>query len=207
MANEYLSPTAYWPADSDTTTGGGTIVGSVTYGAGKFGNAFTIPNSTGNYVNIGATKISNIGGNWSVAAWVNDSDLVTAHGGSNSHGIFTSWTSSTSYVLFSTFATNRAVAIQYVNGGSAVGQETSANSLVQANMPYHLAATFDGTTLRLYINGALATSSSLTHSNTPNGNYIGLCGTSVNGWLAGYIDELRVYNGVCLERDEYFTTL
>ena len=43
-------PTSYWPAESDTSPGGGTIVGSVTYGAGELGNAFTIPNSAGSYV-------------------------------------------------------------------------------------------------------------------------------------------------------------
>ncbi len=59
----------------------------------------------------------------------------------------------------------------------------------------HLAATYDGTTLRLYVNGAqvaqLAVAGSIPTSNSP----LRIGGNAIWGeWFNGLIDEVRVYN-------------
>ena len=60
----------------------------------------------------------------------------------------------------------------------------------------HLAATYDGTTLRLYVNGAevaqLAVSGAILTSNSP----VRIGGNQVWGgeWFNGSIDEVRIYN-------------
>jgi hypothetical protein len=62
---------------------------------------------------------------------------------------------------------------------------------------YHVAATFDGTTLRLYVNGVLDASQAKTFNTTGTDWRMGttaLTGTAAREQLAGRLDEVRVYN-------------
>ena len=63
------------------------------------------------------------------------------------------------------------------------------------NTPYHVVGTFDGTTSRLYVNGALAASASGT-TFTPTANAI-LMGMGDNGgYLTGLLSNVAIYNTV-----------
>ncbi len=85
----------------------------------------------------------------------------------------------------------------FVTAATSSNQQFAATSLV-ANKWYHLGASFDGTTLKMYVNGVLDT----THAFTPStlsftGNFA--MGNSASGgtWaMQGYIDDVRVYNRV-----------
>jgi hypothetical protein len=57
----------------------------------------------------------------------------------------------------------------------------------------HIAMTYNGSTLALYLNGALNTSTSLTGAITTNTNFFGI-GTdaSLNDFFSGLIDEVHV---------------
>jgi hypothetical protein len=58
----------------------------------------------------------------------------------------------------------------------------------------HLATTYDGSLLRLYVNGVLASSTSVTGAMAASTGVLHLGGNSVWGeWFAGLIDEVRVY--------------
>ncbi len=65
------------------------------------------------------------------------------------------------------------------------------------NVPYHLAATYDGTTLRYYRNGCLVNSMAWTGTMAQN-NWItkigNIASNNANEQFLGYIDELRVWN-------------
>ena len=59
----------------------------------------------------------------------------------------------------------------------------------------HLATTFDGAVVRLYVNGALAASTSVSGSMAASTGVLRIGGNSIWGeWFAGLIDEVRVYN-------------
>jgi hypothetical protein len=58
----------------------------------------------------------------------------------------------------------------------------------------HLAATFDGATLKLYVNGALVGSKAAAGSIVVSKSPLRIGGTSTRGeWFAGRIDDVRVY--------------
>src|SRR5262249_33613982 len=59
----------------------------------------------------------------------------------------------------------------------------------------HLAATYDGTTIRAYLNGAQAGTKAISGSITTSTNPLRIGGDSVWGeYFNGLIDEVRVYN-------------
>src|SRR5262249_40981490 len=59
----------------------------------------------------------------------------------------------------------------------------------------HLAATYDGATMRLYVNGALAATKAGSGSLLTSTNQLQIGGDSIYGQdLKGAIDEVRVYN-------------
>jgi hypothetical protein len=58
-----------------------------------------------------------------------------------------------------------------------------------------LAATYDGATLRLYVNGTLASSLARSGSINTSNSPLRLGGNSIWGeWFNGLIDEVRIYN-------------
>jgi hypothetical protein len=101
---------------------------------------------------------------------------------------------------------NYAIEVDDVNFVSCViGNGTSSNVVksttqVAAQQFYHLACTWDGSQLRLYINGVLNRSVSQTITPASNSSplFIGQYGGSVDR-LDGVIDEVRIY-GVALSQ-------
>jgi hypothetical protein len=59
----------------------------------------------------------------------------------------------------------------------------------------HLAATFDGTNLRLYVNGTLVATRPASGSIVQSASPLQIGGAStINSWFQGRIDEVRLYN-------------
>jgi hypothetical protein len=59
----------------------------------------------------------------------------------------------------------------------------------------HLAATYDGAALRLYVNGALASTRAMTGPITASASPLRIGGNTIWGeFFNGVIDELRIYN-------------
>ena len=82
----------------------------------------------------------------------------------------------------------------YVNLGAA--DRTAAGTTAVSTTDWtHLAATFDGATLRLYVNGVLARSVAMSGAIAQSGGALRIGGNNVWGeFFAGVIDEVRVYN-------------
>jgi concanavalin A-like lectin/glucanase superfamily protein len=84
-----------------------------------------------------------------------------------------------------------------VAGGTfgATGVEMHGTAALTANTWTHLAATYDGAMLRLYVNGTLVSSAPRTGSLAVSANPLQIGGDSIYGqYFAGTIDEIRVYN-------------
>jgi hypothetical protein len=84
----------------------------------------------------------------------------------------------------------------YIRIGSAdIGQQGTA--ALAANTWTHVAATYDGTTLRLYINGVQVSTTTVTGAVVATTGVLRLGGNSAWGeYFAGLIDEVRVYSRV-----------
>ena len=96
----------------------------------------------------------------------------------------------------------------YALYGNNSGQRASANlwlgcseaearraSQLPANTWTHLAATYDGATMRLYVNGALSGSTTATGSMPASTGPFRIGGNAIwDEWFAGQLDDLRLYN-------------
>ncbi len=79
--------------------------------------------------------------------------------------------------------------------GKSLSDTTSGTVSLPLNTWTHLAATYDGTTLRLYVNGVQAASRPVSGSIAGSSNPLRIGGNSVWGeHFAGLIDEVRIYN-------------
>ena len=78
-------------------------------------------------------------------------------------------------------------------GGGSWGK--AYGSVLASNTWTHLAVTYDGATLRLYVNGTLASSVAVATSIPTSSNPLEIGGDAVWGqYFAGLIDDVRVYN-------------
>lgn len=155
---------------------------------GKFGNALSF-DGVNDVVSVADNATLDLGGTGTFEAWVNLRVLnrwqgVIAKGSANSNAVH-------NYALEIT-AANRAMCI-LGNGSAAVS--VSSTVTMAAGQFRHLACSWNGTTLSLYVDGVL--NSSTAQSLTPAGNgaplSIGQYGGSADP-LNGFIDEVRIYN-------------
>ncbi len=81
--------------------------------------------------------------------------------------------------------------------GKTTSDAVGGTAALALNTWTHVAATYDGATLRLYLNGTQVGSRAITGSIVTSSNPLRIGGNSVWGeYFAGQIDEVRVYNRV-----------
>jgi hypothetical protein len=99
------------------------------------------------------------------------------------------------YNLYANADTNAPVV--YVVGAAAANQplEARGTAAIALNTWTHLAATYDGTTLRLYVNSGLVGSRAVASPLLTSTGVLRFGGNGVWGeFFAGRIDEVRLYN-------------
>ena len=97
------------------------------------------------------------------------------------------------YALSGTSATSGAPAGGGTFGGADVA--TTGPAALAANTWAHLAVTYDGANLRLYVNGTQVSSMPQTGNILTSSNVLQIGGDTFYGqYFAGTIDEVRVYN-------------
>jgi hypothetical protein len=83
-------------------------------------------------------------------------------------------------------------------GGGIFGGATTSvfgSSGLPVNTWSYLAATYDGSTVRLYVNGTLVATQAATGSISVSTNQLQIGGDSIYGqYFRGMIDEIRIYN-------------
>jgi alpha-mannosidase len=174
-------------ADASPNRNDGTLVNGPTWAPGKYGNAVNFDGAD-DYVRVADSASLALGRVGTLEAWVKVDRLkrwhsVVAKGSANVDQ-----------------AHNYAVEIDNANhwrcilGNGASSMTLRSSSTVKASQYYHVACTWDGTTVRLYVDGVLNVSAAELITPTANTAFlsIGQFGVSADR-LDGIVDEVRIY--------------
>ena len=171
--------------DSSGNNLNGTIVGTPSYITGVAGMALSL-NGVDNYVNCGDNASFDITEQITLSAWINTSDS-----GNGQHNPFVT-------------KGDQSYAIKHASGNSMEffiydGTWQTLSSPVDDSFNgawHHVAGTFDGNQLRLYVDGNLADSMDHTGAiaTTTYPVNIGRNSQNVDRFYEGAIDEVRIYN-------------
>jgi len=178
-------------ANASPTTYNATLVGSPTYTAGRVNNALSL-SGTGQYATT-PYVFNPVTSDFTVTAWVkytgtinnslNTSPVIVQQMDASGTGRGLLW--------LSQYSATAANSLKFASsiGGSA----TFGTSTVAANTWYMVSVTKAGTSIKIYVNGVLETTSTRTAETSIGGLLIG-CNKSFGTLWTGQIDELAVYN-------------
>jgi glucose/arabinose dehydrogenase/fibronectin type 3 domain-containing protein len=172
-------------ADSSGKGNAGSVSGPVWSAVGRFGSALSF-DGVNDWVSVPDAGSLDLTNGMTLEAWVRPSAL----GGWRTVA-FKERTGGVVYGLFADQAGSRPL------GQVFIGAERNAigTAALPLNAWTHLASTFDGSTVRLFVNGVLAGSSSVSGAMAASTGVLHIGGNSVWGeWYAGLVDEVRVYN-------------
>ena len=173
--------------DSSGKANTGTVNGPTRVTTGRFGRALQF-DGTNDTVNIADSNTVDLTNAMTIEAWVNPSTASSWR-----TVLLKEQTGGMVYGLYSNTDTNRPSAHVY----TTTEQDTRGTAQVAANTWTHLAATFDGATIRLYVNGTQVSTRALTGSMVTSTGALRIGGNSIWGeYFAGRIDEVRVYRRV-----------
>jgi hypothetical protein len=166
----------------------GAITGAAWNASGRNGGALSF-NGTSNLVTVADSSSLDLTNRMTLSAWVNPAvapsgwDTVVAKE-TNGNTVY--------YLHASTSSNNRPATGGSINGGDRV---LYGGTRLAANTWTHLAATYDGVTQRLFVNGVQVSSRAQTGSFTVTTGALRIGGNQVFGeYFQGRIDDLRIYN-------------
>jgi fibronectin type 3 domain-containing protein len=179
--NEGSGTTAY---DYSGNGNPGQVV-NATWTAGKYGNALLFGGS-GSYVTIPDSPSLELTTGMTLEAWVNPA-------GVNSNWRDVIYKGIDNYYLSATSSHGSVPDGEALVGGVHV--EAFGTSALAVNTWTHLAATYDGTAVRLYVNGVQVSSTAFTGNIVTSTNPLQIGGDTIYGqFFTGAIDEVRIYN-------------
>jgi hypothetical protein len=163
----------------------GTISGATRTTAGKIGGALSF-NGTNAWVTVKDAASLDLTTGMTIEAWVKPSALAGWRS-----VVLKEATGGLAYALYS--GNNAGRPAGYVHISNDVAAPGTADMV--ANVWTHLAVTYDGTTLRLFVNGVRVRSQSAPGAAMTTGGALRIGGNSVWGeYFKGLIDEVRIYN-------------
>jgi hypothetical protein len=163
----------------------GTISSATWSAAGKFGTSLSF-NGTSSWVTVADAASLDLTTGLTLEAWINPA-------------VGTAWRT----VVLKENATGLAYALYSANNASRPAGFVHTNadwglngtSAVALSVWTHLALTFDGTTLRMFVNGVQASSTSVAGATVMTNGPLRIGGNAVWGeYFKGLIDEVRIYN-------------
>lgn len=180
---------AYWPANGDAQdysiyNNSGTVEGNVDYAPGKYGQAFDLTSSTDGYINCGHDLNSNTRKSLTVSAWVNPMEA--------SKGSIVTRISP----FFVQMLKNRRVRAGIYIGSPPLWATVISDSELSLNTWHHIAVTYDGLNLTIFINGEIDKVQEISGQMpiTRSPVYIGFGKTSQDQYFKGLIDEVMIFN-------------
>src|SRR3954468_9282225 len=175
-------------ADLSGNSNTGTISGATWSATGRFGGALSF-NGGSSIVNVPDSASLDLTTGLTEEAWVNPTGL----GGTWRTVLFKEKPGGMSYDLYAhgTNTTNVPTAEIFVGGDRTV----NGTATLPLNTWSHLAATYDGTTMRLYVNGSQVASRAQTGSRAVSTGALRIGRNTIYGEpFLGMIDEVRIYN-------------
>jgi hypothetical protein len=173
----------------DSSGGGnvGTINGATWTVAGKYGKALTF-NGTSNWVTVPDASSLDLTTGMTIEAWVNP----TAVSGYQE----TLVKEATGDITYALYANNGTPAVPGAVVSVGAAQRTApGTTAIVANTWTHVAATYDGSTVRMFVNGVQTGTASISGSLNVTTGPLRIGGNAVWGeYFSGRIDEVRVYN-------------
>ncbi|MGW3351112.1 LamG-like jellyroll fold domain-containing protein [Nonomuraea rubra] len=166
-------------------TNTGTLTNSTWSATGKYGPALSF-NGTSSWVTVNDAPNLRLTTGMTLEAWVNPTTVSSWR-----TVIMKQYTGDLAYVLSAGSDSNRPHTVIHTTGEVGTGGTAS----LPLNTWSHLAATYDGTTLRLYVNGVLASERTAGGPIRTDNGVLRLGGNSLWGeYFNGLIDEVRIYN-------------
>jgi len=180
--------------DSSGNGNNGTTVGGPTWVSGVDGLAINL-NGTTQYATVPDAATLDITTAITLAAWINPSSAGTrsilrksTQGGINGYEI--------------ALSSGGNVFIRFNQQASADTYRLNSTSIYPTNTWTHVAGTYDGTTMRIYINGVLDNSIAATFTIAVNTLALGIGAQPLGATpFQGAIDDARIYNGALSETD------
>lgn len=173
--------------DASGNANHGTISGASRVNTKRFGKALKF-NGTSNWVTVSDSASLDLSKGLTVEAWVYPT--VTPSGWSTV--LLKEQTGGLTYSLYANSDVNRPNQTLSISGGD---KQLSTGSRLPANTWTHVAATYDGVTQQLYVNGTLAGSRPQAGTIAISDGKLRIGGNAVWGeYFTGHIDEVRVYN-------------
>ena len=174
-------------SDASGNGNNGTILNATWTTAGRYGSALLF-NGSNAWVTVADSASLDLTTAMTIEAWVRP---TAAMGTSWRSIILKERPSGLSYSLYTNTTSGRPG--PYINTGGA-DLNVRGTSSVPADAWTHLAATYNGTMLQLYVNGTLVKSASFPGALVVSSGVLRIGGNSVWGeWFKGYIDEVRIY--------------
>jgi hypothetical protein len=173
-------------ADKSGAGNNGTIAGATWSAAGKTGNALSFDGvndrvSIPDGASLDVTRMT-------IEAWVRPTTLTGWRTVLLKEG-----NDALAYALYAHDNANWPAA--YINTGQQADRRSEGLAALPLNTWTHLASTYDGATLRLYVNGVQVRSRAFTGNIANRPGPLSIGGNAVWGeWFAGLIDDVRVYN-------------
>lgn len=186
-AYAFAEGTGNQTADASGHGSAGTLSGPAWNAAGKYGSALTF-DGTNDWVTVADASWLDVSGGLTLEAW------VRPNGGPSWRTIMLKENGSTlAYALYAGASGGRPMGI-VLTGGSQ--RKLSGPSALPANTWTHLALTYNGAQMRLYVNGVERASMAVTGVIPNSSGPLRIGGNSVwsSEWFKGELDELRVYN-------------
>jgi glucose/arabinose dehydrogenase len=173
-------------ADASGNGTTGTISGAAWTTAGKYGNALTF-NGTSNWVTVPDSASLDVTSGLTLEAWVRPSTIA------GWRTVFTKETGGGE--VYQLYASNGATPVAYLSTTTGGDQGFGAGAALPLNTWTHLAATYDGSALHIYVNGNLAGTQSVSGAILTSTSALRIGGNGPWGeYFSGQLDELRVYN-------------
>ncbi len=166
----------------------GSVFQAIWYGAGKYGGTLSF-DGVDDYVSVPDAPTLDLTRGMTIEAWVRP----TATSGWRTVAL-KEGSGDMSYGIYARESASRPAA-WIRRAGSSTSTSAGATPALPTLTWTHIATTYDGASLRLYINGTLRSTKAASGSILTSSNPLKLGGNAIWGeFFAGQIDEVRVYN-------------